>query len=210
MVHLRSHGTFCICRIPFGAVQHYACYGKSSYRSGSIHRLLGEYCLHWMLHFMAYGCGQMGSSDLRMFIMNHLILKSIFPPHLWIIIAATVSFIINIIGPIVRSYQHDRLHKDKEQFDLIIQNPSLLEVFKQSTVPDFTFHYVVFEYHLQEIMKQASELVGMNNVPSDTPVDASLRGKYGDIVRLYFCYDSPFMVLFYNFNISSFHTCLMK
>ena len=98
--------------------------------------------------------------------------------------------------PLIESYRQDAVVRrlSRENFNQILNNPSLFDVFKLNTISNFTTENVIFEFHIQEIYEQVSATLQMGSVPSDTPVPGNLKAKYGEIFRLYICSDSPLVV----------------
>lgn len=119
--------------------------------------------------------------------------QSKVPPNVWIIAMTVVAHIISIVEPVLASFQHDRRLKScsREEFNRILSNPNLFDIFKFSTVPDFTTQNVFFELHIQEVVEQVLSLTVSLNITSDTPVPEMLLPKFGEIYRLYLCSDSP-------------------
>ena len=138
-----------------------------------------------------YTIWQVGVAEWKPDIYMH------FPPQAWLIIMTLFSFIISIIRPLIQSMKSPPEYKERSQFDFIMNNTTLFEIFKESTIADFTTQYIIFELHMQEVMDQSAKAIGMNNVPSDMFVSEDILVKYGEIFRLYFCYDSPFYVCYF-------------
>lgn len=98
--------------------------------------------------------------------------------------------------PMKRAFSRSNiLLYDREKFNKILLNqPEEWDQFEAGVIADFKFSSLVFELHVQELLEQIYLSAPQNNVLADNFVKGQTYIKYSEVIRLYFCLDSPFCV----------------
>ena len=108
------------------------------------------------------------------------------------------TFTISVILPIKTSYSRSNiLLYNRENFNkMLTTQPEDWDKFEEAVIADFKFPLLIFELHIQELLEQIYNTSVQNNVLSDNFVKGQNYIKYSEIIRIYFCLDSPFCVRF--------------
>jgi hypothetical protein len=109
-----------------------------------------------------------------------------------------ITFAISILFPIKRSFHKSKVVSyDRFNFNrLLLTQPKEWDIFEAGIIADFASHLLVFELHMQELVENIYYLSPGTNVMSDNYVKGQTYIKYSEVIRLYFCSDSPFCVIF--------------
>jgi hypothetical protein len=107
-----------------------------------------------------------------------------------------VTFYVSVWVPIMRSNSRSKiLLYDREDFNKIIKTqPPSWDQFESGVVADFKFSLLLFELHMQELLEQVYRSSSQNNILADNLVKGQNYIKYAEVIRIYFCLDSPFCV----------------
>jgi len=109
-----------------------------------------------------------------------------------------MTFSISVLFPIWQSSSKSNIVLyDREKFNqMLVTQPLEWDTFEEYVISDFTFHLLVFELHMQELLENNYFAYPRNNIMADNYVKGQTYIKYSEVIRLYFCPDSPFCVIF--------------
>ena len=119
---------------------------------------------------------------------------------MWIVLLTVLTFFVSVWIPNMRSNSRSKiLLYNREDFNNILKTqPSSWDQFEAAVVADFRFSSLLFEMHMQELLEQVYRASVQSNVLADNLVKGQNYIKYAEVIRIYFCPDSPFCVNIHN------------